>query len=106
MGNVVCRQLDEIETVSTALRLVWSIVASIAMTVGAPAFAIPNPEAADGAQTQACAAREGQPDSDFNLGAWRTHDKRLLHPLTGDGLVKIGHVDTTVLDRVIASAGN
>ncbi|MDB6105545.1 MAG: hypothetical protein JWO52_5544 [Gammaproteobacteria bacterium] len=37
MGTVVYRQLDEIETVSTALRLLWCIIASTAMTIGASA---------------------------------------------------------------------
>jgi hypothetical protein len=83
MGNGVYRQLDEIETVSIALRLLWSIVASTAMTIGASAFAAPGPGVADGANTKASAARDGQHDFDFNLGAWRTHVKRLLHPLTG-----------------------
>jgi hypothetical protein len=83
MGPVVYRQLDEVETVSTAFRLLWSIVASTAMTVGASAFAAPSPEGANGAQTQASAAHDGKRDFDFNLGTWRTHDKRLLHPLTG-----------------------
>jgi hypothetical protein len=83
MGTVVYRQLDEIETVSTALRLLWPIVASTAMTIGASAFAAPGPGVADGAKTQASAARDGQHDFDFNLGTWRTHVKRLLHPLTG-----------------------
>jgi len=82
MGTVVHRQLDEIETVSTALRLLWSIIASTAMTFGASAFAAPGPGVADGAKTQADAARDGQRDFDFNLGTWRTHVKRLLHPLT------------------------
>jgi hypothetical protein len=76
-------QLDEIETVSTALRLLWSIIASTAMTIGASAFAAPGPGVADGAKTQASVARDGQHDFDFNLGTWRTHVKRLLHPLTG-----------------------
>lgn len=74
MGTFVYRQLDEIETVSTTLRLLWSIIASTAMTIGASAFAASGPGVADGA---------GQHDFDFNLGTWRTHVKRLLHPLTG-----------------------
>jgi len=53
------------------------------MTVGASAFAAPNPDAADTTKTQASAARDGQRDFDFNLGTWRTHVKRQLHPLTG-----------------------
>ena len=53
MGTVVYRQLDEIETVSTALRLLWSINASTAMTIGASAFAAPGPGVADGPALQA-----------------------------------------------------
>ena len=87
MGTVVYRQLDEIEKVSTALRLLWSIVASTVMTIGASAFEAPGPGVADGAKTQASAARDGQHDFDFNLGTWRTHVKRLLHPLTGPSTV-------------------
>jgi len=74
MGTLVHRQFDEIETVSSVLRLLWPIVASTAMTMGASAFAAPGRGVADGA---------GQRDFDFNLGTWRTHVKRLMHPLTG-----------------------
>jgi hypothetical protein len=28
-------------------------------------------------------ARDGQHDLDFNIGTWKTHIKRLVHPLTG-----------------------
>ena len=36
------------------------------------------------AATQAAAARrDGQHDFDFEIGTWRTHLKRRLHPLTG-----------------------
>ncbi len=73
MGTVVHRQFDEIETVSTGLRPLWTIIASTAMMMGASAFAAPGRGAADG----------GQHDFDFNLGAWRAHVERLVHPLTG-----------------------
>lgn len=32
---------------------------------------------------QAATARDGQHDFDFNLGTWKTHIRRLVHPLTG-----------------------
>jgi hypothetical protein len=99
MGPVVYRQLDEVEIVNTALRLLWSIVASTAMTVGASAFAAPNPDAADTTKTQASAARDGQSDFDFNLGTWRTHVKRLLHPLTGSS-TWAGYDGTSVVSKV------
>jgi hypothetical protein len=35
------------------------------------------------AEASAAAPRDGQHDFDFNLGAWRTHVRRLLHPLSG-----------------------
>ncbi|MFY9984822.1 MAG: hypothetical protein WAM44_16880 [Chthoniobacterales bacterium] len=28
-------------------------------------------------------ARDGQHDFDFNIGTWKTHIRRLLHPLSG-----------------------
>src|SRR5437762_9391344 len=31
----------------------------------------------------ALAQRDGQHDFDFEIGAWKTHLRRLLHPLTG-----------------------
>jgi len=42
-----------------------------------------SPPAAAGARTNHAAARDGQHDFDFDLGTWRTHSSRLLHPLTG-----------------------
>jgi hypothetical protein len=31
----------------------------------------------------ASAEREGQHDFDWDIGTWKTHQRRLLHPLTG-----------------------
>jgi hypothetical protein len=33
--------------------------------------------------TEAVSSRDGQHDFDFNFGTWKTHMKRLKHPLTG-----------------------
>jgi hypothetical protein len=47
-----------------------------------PAF--PQTAAAPGGRTPGTAdARDGEHDFDFELGAWKIHLKRLLHPLTG-----------------------
>lgn len=35
------------------------------------------------ASTKAAEQREGQHDFDFEIGKWKTHLKRLVHPLTG-----------------------
>src|SRR5260370_29757456 len=40
-------------------------------------------DAAKPADQRAPARRDGQHDFDFEIGAWKTHLKRLLHPLTG-----------------------
>jgi hypothetical protein len=41
------------------------------------------PAAAQGAGDAHVAVRDGQHDFDFDLGNWKTHSSRLLHPLTG-----------------------
>ena len=35
------------------------------------------------AQQNSSAERDGQHDFDFNIGTWKTHIRRLMHPLTG-----------------------
>jgi len=42
-----------------------------------------NGQTADATSKTPDAARDGQHDFDFDLGNWRTHSTRLLHPLTG-----------------------
>ena len=39
--------------------------------------------ATQAAQTPAQAPRDGQHDFDFEIGTWKTHLKRLVHPLSG-----------------------
>jgi hypothetical protein len=44
----------------------------------------PLARAAEEAAPQAAASqRDGQHDFDFNIGTWKTHIRRLVHPLTG-----------------------
>jgi hypothetical protein len=42
-----------------------------------------NPDAAQTNAQQAAVARDGQHDFDFEIGTWKTHLRRLQHPLTG-----------------------
>jgi hypothetical protein len=59
-------------TVNTLLRMI------------AAALALGNPHRPLAAQTaSAPAARNGEHDFDFELGAWKTQLRRLVHPLTG-----------------------
>jgi len=55
----------------------------IASLQGLPGLAQQNSDAAKAASQAAAAARDGQHDFDFELGTWKIHLKRLLHPLTG-----------------------
>ena len=40
-------------------------------------------QASHAEQPAAAAARDGQHDFDFEIGTWKTHLRRLLHPLSG-----------------------
>jgi hypothetical protein len=45
------------------------------------------------------AARDGQHDFDFEIGTWKTHLKRLMHPLTGS-TTWVEYDGTTVVRKV------
>jgi hypothetical protein len=58
-------------------------------------------EAAAGGNDQRAKAteRDGQHDFDFEIGTWKTHLKRLLHPLTGS-TTWVEYEGTTVVRKV------
>ncbi len=43
--------------------------------------------------------RDGQPDFDFEIGTWKTHLRRLLHPLTGSTTL-VEYEGTTIVRKV------
>jgi hypothetical protein len=45
--------------------------------------ALSQTNSAAGTATKSADPRDGQHDFDFDIGAWKTHSSRLLHPLTG-----------------------
>ena len=54
-----------------------------------------NSGAAKGKQETAAKERDGQHDFDFEFGSWKTHIRRLLHPLTGsDSWVELDGIST------------
>ena len=61
----------------------------------------PRPAAAQ----QPAARRDGQHDFDFELGSWKTHVSRLLHPLTGS-TTWARYDGTTVVSQVWGGKGN
>ena len=53
-----------------------------------------------------CAAqRDGQHDFDFEIGTWKTHLRRLVHPLTGS-TEWVEYDGTTVVTKVIDGRAN
>ncbi len=59
--------------------LLWVALLGLFYLSGAPACAQP----AQAVRTEAPTPRDGQHDFDFEIGTWKTHLKRLLHPLSG-----------------------
>ena len=57
------------------------------------------------AMTFAQKARDGQHDFDFAIGSWKTHLKRLVHPLTGS-TSWAEYEGTTVCRKVLNSRAN
>jgi hypothetical protein len=48
-----------------------------------PGHARQNPDTSGTSVGRSSAERDGQHDFDFEIGTWKTHLRRLLHPLTG-----------------------
>jgi hypothetical protein len=61
--------------------LLCTLVCAPLLTLGAAAAFAKQP--APATPVPASAAHDGQHDFDFEIGTWKTHLKRLLHPLTG-----------------------
>src|SRR5204862_4969923 len=75
------------------LLLLFGPILALQATVG---FAQPAPETGGSAASQ---KRDGQHDFDFEIGAWKTHLKRLVHPLTGS-TTWVEYDGTTVVRKV------
>lgn len=60
--------------------LPWLAVLGLLCLPTRPLHAQPAPQAA---KTQRQSQRDGQHDFDFEIGTWKTHLKRLVHPLSG-----------------------
>jgi hypothetical protein len=69
--------------VLTPTRLQLLVLVSAAILQAVPGLAQQKSDASATAVYPVPAARDGQHDFDFNYGVWKTHVKRLVHPLTG-----------------------
>jgi hypothetical protein len=70
-------------TVATRIRHCPILFALAAVLQSHPGLAQHTPDAPPGGVPPATVARDGQHDFDFEFGPWKTHLRRLLHPLTG-----------------------
>jgi hypothetical protein len=64
----------------------WACLLLSSLTVVWPplhALAQEHPRVSEGSIQPSVAERSGEHDFDFEVGTWRTHLRRLLHPLTG-----------------------
>jgi hypothetical protein len=66
-----------------ALKHLQTYFLSIVIFLPVQVFALSNSDATRTGLQQALKERDGQRDFDFNLGTWKTHVSRLVHPLTG-----------------------
>jgi hypothetical protein len=62
------------------LVLLFSVIVMVPLVSG---FASPNAGRWQSTVQSPAVARDGQHDFDFEIGKWKTHLRRLLHPLTG-----------------------
>jgi hypothetical protein len=64
-----------------------------------PGFTQENPNPSGARHQSISAARDGQHDFDFEIGSWKTHLRRLIHPLTGSA-IWAEYDGTTVVRKV------
>ena len=81
-----------------SIRLHTFLTALIVAPCSAPMHAQTASGATKAAQGRA-AERDGQHDFDFEIGTWKTHLKRLVHPLTGS-TTWVEYDGTTVVRKV------
>jgi len=76
--------------------LLFSIIALVVCTAAVPTSAQNNVQPLS---VPTFTEHDGQHDFDFEIGAWKTHLRRLLHPLTGS-TTWVEYEGTTVVRKV------
>jgi hypothetical protein len=83
-------------------RCIWACFLMCSLLVvlqPAQGLAQQNPDVSSTSVPHAPAERDGQHDFDFEIGTWKTHLRRLLHPLTGS-TTWVEYEGTTVVHKV------
>src|SRR5258705_111657 len=78
-------QLSELKLLGVGALLCAAAIVTSSATAGTAAWAAMTvaATATPAAPPQAAAPRDGQRDFDFDIGTWKTHLRRLVHPLSG-----------------------
>jgi hypothetical protein len=87
--------MDALKHIRTYL-LVCSLGVFLQPVIG---FAQTNSDASRAKVQEPASQRDGQHDFDFEIGTWKTHLRRLLHPLTGSK-TWVEYEGTTVVRKV------
>lgn len=82
-----------------ALKRLRTLLVLCSLVVALPPLQVVAQQTAESKQQTATKERDGQHDFDFEIGAWKTHLKRLLHPLTGS-TTWVEYEGTTVVRKV------
>jgi hypothetical protein len=84
------------------LVLLFSVIVMLPLVRG---FASPDGGRLPTTAQRPAVARDGQHDFDFEIGKWKTHLRRLLHPLTGS-TTWVEYQGTTVVRKVWRGRAN
>lgn len=63
--------------------MLYGLFLALMFAFSVPVVAQPDSKPPDAAPSTAAGPRDGRNDFDFELGSWKIHLKRLVHPLTG-----------------------
>ena len=85
-------------------RIQWFVITVVFLLIIWPASAARSPLQEKGA-TATAQRRDGQHDFDFDIGTWKTHLRRLVHPLTGS-TIWVEYEGTTVVRKVWEGRAN
>jgi hypothetical protein len=88
------------DAIMKVYKLACGLAASIALTAFADCAQADQPP-----ETKQGAARDGQHDFDFEIGTWKTHVKRLQHPLTGSS-TWVDYDGTSIVSKVLDGRAN
>ena len=75
------------------------LVACVTLVAMAPSAAMPRSSTATGTPQLTNPRRDGAHDFDFEVGTWKTHLRRLVHPLSGSS-TWVEYEGTTVVRKV------